>query len=143
MIDDAVIYEYEDGARITLSIEQHQDMEMKTRHMSRIIRMSKPFTDAEIAEWNRMMQDPGHAGMIFTDEPPDAEIAEWREAWSVLKDMDFAEVRKRYKIEFVRDEYCEPPYQEPEYFNFENTGLKSWCSNNTMDDLLRFFNRHA
>ncbi len=122
MIDDNVIYQYEDGARVTLSIEQHQDMEMKTRHMSRIIRLSKPFTDAEIAEWNRMLEDPGHSGMIFTDEPTEQEMAEWRKEWAWLKTLDFAEVRKKYKIEFIRDEYSEPPYQEPEYFNFESMG---------------------
>ncbi len=121
-----IVYEYEDGAKVLLSIEQHQDMEMRCRHMCRIARNSKPFTEAELAYWSHYSEPPVFAGMIFTDEPTQKEIVEWQEAYAWIKKFDCEAFKKKYGVQFIYDDYSEPPYQDPMHYDFDNTKAKSW-----------------
>lgn len=118
------------------SVECLQDQEIQMR-MFRQFRTTE-ITDEEIAVWKAIYfgldptkpenfsQDkeavtwreilcgvgPAHRCPILTGEITEQEISEWKEDYEKLKNINFAEVRKKYNVQFESDPYCDPPHQD-------------------------------
>jgi hypothetical protein len=119
---DTLVYKYtneENSMTVACTVEMAQDIEFKARMIRRINRMATPFTDEEIAEWQKMLNDSSCAGMILTDEPTDQEIAEWKEAYEFIKNVNVADAKKKYNIQIIHDESEPMPYEPTDVFPWE------------------------
>jgi len=71
-----------------------------------------PPTSEEIEFWKLLHVRRYLFGRIRTPEPTEEEIEGWKDAYEKLKKLDFEAVKKKYKVVFFRDEYCDEPYVE-------------------------------